>query len=36
MDTASADDVHYNLYDWADSIGLKRSDTGLILNNVSH
>ena len=25
MDTASADDVHYNLYDWADASGLKIS-----------
>lgn len=36
MDTASADDVHYNLYDWANSIGLKRSDSSLMINGSSH
>lgn len=28
MDSAAAENVHYNLYDWADSIRLKRSDAG--------
>ena len=27
MDTASANNVHYNLYDWVDSAGLKLSNT---------
>ena len=36
MDTASADDVHYNLYDWINSVNLKRSDSVLIKDNVSY
>ena len=34
MDTASADHIHYNLYDWADASGLKISDTSQTINNT--
>lgn len=34
MDTASADSVHYNLYDWVDAVNLKTSVTSKTENNI--
>lgn len=36
MDTASADHIHYNLYDWADASGLKTSMTSTTINNTTY
>lgn len=36
MDYASADYVHYNLYDWVDSAKLKSSMAGKSLDNVTY
>ena len=33
MDTSSAEDVHYNLYDWVDSAGLRLSDSSLVTDD---
>ena len=36
MDTAAADSVHYNLYDWVDSVGFKTSNVGKSYNNQTY
>ena len=36
MDTAAADSVHYNLYDWVDSVGFKTSSVGKSYNNKTY
>lgn len=36
MDTASASNVHYNLYDWIDSAGLKLSNSAVTINNITY
>lgn len=36
MDTATADSVHYNLYDWVDSVGFKTSNVGKSYNNQTY
>lgn len=36
MDNPSATSVHYNLYDWVDSAGLKRNDAGKVVNGTSY
>lgn len=36
MDTAAAEDVHYNLYDWVDSARLRRSDAALTFGDKTY
>lgn len=36
MDTAAAEDVHYNLYDWVDSARLRRSDAALTFSDKTY
>ena len=36
MDNPSANNVHYNLYDWVDSAGLKRNDAGKVVYDTSY
>lgn len=36
MDSAAADSVHYNLYDWVDSVGFKTSNVGKSYNGTSY
>lgn len=36
MDTAAADSVHYNLYDWVDSVGFRTSNVGKSYNNTTY
>ena len=36
MDTAAANNVHYNLYDWVDSVGFRTSNVGKDYNGVTY
>ena len=36
MDNASANKVHYNLYDWMDSVRLKQSNASKVFNNTNY